>query len=475
MKFPNNFLWGGATAANQYEGGFDKGGRGLSVIDFVPGGKERLELRANGGIDLYNMDFDKYSYPNHHGTDFYNHWEEDINLFSEMGFKTFRMSISWSRIYPTGFEDTPNKEGLEFYKNIFLLLKQKNIVPIVTIAHFDIPIVIARELKGWQDKKTIDLYIKFANTIMEEYKDFVEYWIPFNEMNAGLFSPLTTLGFDHTKEDNPNEKTYQAIHNQLIANAKAVKLGHKINKNNKMCSMLIGQATYAFDCNPINQLANITEKRMFKFFCTDVMIRGYYPKYALKYFEQNNINIQISNEDKEILKNNTVDVHTFSYYASSVIDKTHNSQETILNMAHGQSNPFLKASDWGWTIDPIGLRITLNELYERYNIPLMIVENGLGANDKLENDTVIDDYRIEYLKLHIEQMADAINLDGIDLIGYTSWGCIDVVSASTGEMSKRYGYIYVDYNDDGTGTGKRYKKKSFDWYKNVISSNGEEL
>lgn len=475
MKFPKDFLWGGATAANQYEGGYDQGGRGHSVIDYVPGGKQRMQLRVSGEVDIYNMDFDKYVYPNHRGTEFYTHWEEDINLFAEMGFKVFRMSISWSRIYPTGFEAEPNVEGLEFYRKVFKLLKEKDIQPLVTIAHFDIPVEIARQINGWLSYETIELYEKFANTVMNEYKEYVTMWIPFNEMNAGMFSSLTTLGFDKIKFENPEQCMYQAIHHQLVANARVIKSGHQINSDNIMCSMLIGQASYAFDCDPINQLANHTDKRMFRFFCSDVIIRGKYPNYAIQLFDQEGIRLEISENDLTVIQKNTVDWHTFSYYASGVVDKTHETEETILNMAHGQKNPFLVASDWGWTVDPIGLRITLNELYERYDIPLMIVENGLGAHDVLENNTVIDDYRIDYLQKHFIQMNDAINLDGVDLRGYTSWGCIDVVSAGTGEMSKRYGYIYVDINDDGSGTANRFKKKSFNWYKKVIESNGNDL
>lgn len=475
MKFPKDFLWGGATAANQYEGGYDQGGRGHSVIDYVPGGKQRLEMRANGTIDIYNMDFDKYVYPNHRGTEFYTHYEEDINLFAEMGFKVFRMSISWSRIYPTGFEDTPNQAGIDFYMNIFKLLKEKNIIPLVTIAHFDVPVEIARKIDGWLSYETIALYTKFAKTVMEAYKDYVTLWIPFNEMNAGMFSTLTTLGFDKFHQKNGEEAMYQALHHQLVANALAVKIGHQINGENKMCSMLIGQASYSFDCDPVNQLANLLERRMFRYFLSDVMIKGKYPNYALKMFEAEDYTIAMSDEDLKLIREYTVDYHTFSYYASGVVDKTHQSETTLLNMAHGQKNPFLKASDWGWTVDPTGLRIVLNEIYDRYDIPLMIVENGLGAVDVLENETVEDDYRIDYLRRHFLEMEKAINIDGVDLLGYTSWGCIDVVSAGTGEMSKRYGYIYVDINDDGSGTAKRYRKKSFGWYKDVIASNGENI
>lgn len=467
-----NFLWGGATAANQYEGSFDVGGRGESVIDYVPGGKERMPLFLANQINIYERDEKAHTYPNHRGVEGYDYYLNDIDLMAEMGFNVYRLSISWSRIYPTGFEDQPNQEGIEFYRKVFKYLNEKNIEPLVTIAHFDIPLEIARKNDGWYQRNTVDLYAKLCKTIFTEYKDLVRLWIPFNEMNASMFIPLMTVGSDLTKFENRDEALYQCLHHQLVANALACKIGREISKSFKFATMTIGGASYAYDCNPQNALANTIDNRMFNYFCGDVQHRGYYPGYALKLFERNGYNIKMETEDVQILAQNTVDFHTFSYYSSNVIDVVNDHGDTSGNMMMGVKNPHLVESEWGWTIDPVGLRIVLNELYDRWETSLMIVENGLGAIDEFDGKTVEDDYRIDYLKRHIEQMELAISEDGIDLIGYTPWGWIDVVSASTGEMSKRYGFVYVDINDDGSGSGNRYPKKSFYWYQEVIANNG---
>lgn len=466
------FLWGGATAANQYEGSYNIGGRGESVIDYVPGGKERMPMSFRNEINIYERDEDKYVYPNHRAVEGYDNYLSDIDLMAEMGFNVYRMSIGWSRIYPTGFEQVPNQEGLDFYRKVFEYLKQKNIEPLVTIAHFDIPIEIARKNDGWHERNTIDLYIKFCTTIFNEYKDLVKLWIPFNEMNASMFLPLITVGSDLSKFENKDQALYQCLHHQLVANARACKVGREINPKFSFATMTIGSASYSFDCNPTNVLANTLENRMFKYFCGDVQHRGYYPSYALAMFESKGINLKVTEEDLDLLSENTVDFHTFSYYSSSVVDVVNEHPNSTGNMMMGVENPHLKASEWGWTIDPTGLRIVLNELYDRWQCELMIVENGLGAVDEFDGETVNDDYRIDYLRRHIEQMELAIKEDGVDLIGYTPWGWIDVVSASTGEMSKRYGFVYVDIDDAGNGSAKRYRKASFYWYKDVIANNG---
>lgn len=468
------FFWGGATAANQYEGSYNVGGRGESIIDYIPGGKARMKLSMSGQIDINNRDEETYVYPNHRAVEGYDYYLKDIELMAEMGFNIYRMSISWSRIFPTGFEDTPNQEGIDFYMSVFEKLKEYNIKPLVTIAHFDVPIEIARRIDGWLSRETIDLYVKYAKVILTEFKDYVDMWIPFNEMNASMFLSLMTLGFDSDKCENPKQALHQAIHHQLVANAEVVKLGHEINPENKMATMTISTASYAFDCNPLNVLSNTIDMRMFKYFCADVMIKGKYPSYATTMFANEGIEIAMEEGDVQLLVDHTVDFHTFSYYSSSVVDVVNGGEAGAGNMLNGKANPFLKASEWGWTVDAIGLRIVLNELYDRYDCQLMIVENGLGAIDEFDGTTVEDDYRIDYLQKHIEQMDLALNVDGVDLIGYTPWGWIDVVSASTGEMSKRYGFVYVDINDDGSGSGDRFKKKSFYWYKDVIANNGLE-
>lgn len=469
MSFPKNFMWGGATAANQCEGGYLEDGRGLSVIDCLPGGKERINIMTNDDFD-YEIDFEKYNYPNHLGNDFFNRYKEDIKLMKEMNFNTYRMSISWSRIFPMGDETEPNQKGLEFYDKVFEELKKNNIEPLVTIGHFDMPLNLVGKYGGWENPEMIEFFVNYSKTIIKRYKDLVKYWITFNEINSSLFHPMFSMGSKIETE----EGVYQALHYQLVASAKVIKLGKEINHEAKFASMSIAIANYSFDCDPQNQIDNLINMRMFKFFASDVQVRGYYPTYALNYFKEKNINLKITEEEKELLFDNKVDFHTFSYYMS-VIGASGNKEKTAGNMMNSLKNPFLTASEWGWEIDPKGLRYTLNELYDRYQIPLMIVENGLGATDILKEDNTIDDeYRISYLRQHIIEMEKAIK-DGVDLIGYTPWGWIDLVSASTGEMSKRYGFVYVDLDDNGQGTLNRYKKKSFDWYKNVIASNGEKL
>lgn len=466
-----DFLWGGATAANQYEGGYNLGGRGLSVIDFVPGSKIRLKLLHNSGVDIYNFD-DKYHYPNHHGSQFYDFFEEDLLYFKEMGFKVYRMSISWSRIYPTGFENEPNQEGLEFYRKLFLRLKEYQIEPLVTICHFDMPVEIARKLDGWYHKQTIDLYLKYAKTVLTEYSDLVSMWIPFNEMNVGAFGALMPIGVDSNRFENPLEVTYQAIANQLVANAECIKVAKDISSDNKIGTMIAAQASYAYDCNPKNQLANVLNTRMFRYFCGDTQVFGEIPQYAINYFKQNNIKLDLSQEELNSIRRNTVDFLSFSYYSSSVVDEVSEREKASGNMFVSVKNPFLEQTKWGWTLDADGFRIAINELYDRYRIPLFVAENGLGAYDIIEEDGIHDQYRIEYLSEHIKALEAAIEIDGADVFGYTMWGCIDLVSAGSGQFDKRYGLVHVNYNDAGEGDFKRTRKDSFYWYQNVIKNNG---
>lgn len=470
--FKQDFLWGGAIAANQYEGAHGMYGRGESVIDYIPGGKERVSIAKNNLVNIYQQDFEQHVYPNHRGVEGHKYYISDIDLMAELGFNVYRMSLNWTMIYPTGFEDEPNQEGIDFYHKIFKHLKAKGIKPLVTISHFDLPVEIARRNDGWFKRETIDLYLKFAKTILTEYKDYCEMWIPFNEMNAGIHFPIITMGCDFKDHAHREQSIFQGLHHQLVANALVTKLAHEINPNNKMATMTIGTMFYASDSNPINVMAMHTDNRIFRFLCGDVQHRGAYPSYAIKYFERQGIELDITEQDLIDLKENTVDFHTFSYYSSAVTDVVNDLETTTGNMVGGLVNPFLEQSDWGWTIDPIGLRIVLNELYTRWDKPVMIVENGLGAYDQVEDGKVHDQYRIDYFTKHIEQMQLAVDYDGVDLIGFTPWGWIDVVSASTGEMSKRYGFVYVDINDDGSGSGERLKKDSFYWYQQVIANNG---
>ena len=473
MGFPKDFLWGGATAANQCEGAYNQGGRGLATVDVQPIGKDRFPV-ALGKRKMFNFE-DGYFYPAQRGIDFYHHYKEDIKLFAEMGFKVFRMSIGWSRIFPNGDDIEPNKEGLNFYRSVFEECKKYGIEPLVTIAHFDVPMHLVTEYGSWKNRKLVDFYTKYCEIIFNEYKDIVKYWLTFNEINMLLHLPFTGAGLVFEEGENEEQIKYTAAHNQLIASAKATKIGHRINPDFKIGCMLAAGNTYANTPNPKDAFKALEADREGYFFI-DVQSRGYYPNYALKELERKGVTIPFEEGDKELLKENTVDFISFSYYSSRLTSADPEvNKETEGNVFATLKNPYLQASEWGWQIDPLGLRITLNSLYDRYQKPLFIVENGLGAKDELINETVEDDYRIDYLREHIKAMKDAVDLDGVELLGYTTWGCIDLVAASTGQMSKRYGFIYVDRDDEGNGTYKRYKKKSFGWYKKVIASSGEDL
>lgn len=473
MGFPKNFLWGGATAANQCEGAYNEGGRGLANVDVIPIGKDRFPV-ALGKRKMFDFE-EGYFYPAQKGIDFYHNYKEDIALLAEMGFKQFRLSLGWSRIFPNGDDKEPNREGIEFYRAVFEECKKYGIEPLVTIAHFDVPMNLITKYGSWRNRKLVDFFLRYCEVVFTEYKDLVKNWLTFNEINMLLHLPFMGAGLYIEEGENANQIKYTAAHHQLVASALATKLAHEINPEFKIGCMLAAGNTYANTCNP-NDVFKSMECDREGYFFIDVQSRGYYPSYALKQLERMGVTIPFEEGDKEVLKNNTVDFISFSYYSSRLTSADPEVNKfTEGNVFASLKNPYLKASEWGWQIDPLGFRITLNSLYDRYQKPLMVVENGLGAKDVLENGTVNDDYRIDYLRDHIKAMKDAIDLDGVEILGYTSWGCIDLVAASTGQMSKRYGYIYVDRDDDGNGTYKRYKKKSFYWYKKVIESNGEDL
>lgn len=466
-RFPEGFLWGGAVAANQCEGAYIEGGKGLSVQDVMSRGiaGARTETPTADNMKLEAIDF-------------YHRYKEDIALFAEMGFKVFRTSIAWSRIFPKGNEECPNEEGLKFYDNVFDECLKYGIEPLVTISHYETPLYLAEEYNGWVNRELIGFYENYVRVIFERYKNKVKYWLTFNEINSILHAPFMSGGINTPKEELSQQDLYQAIHHELVASALATKIGHEINPDMKIGCMVLSMPTYPLTPSPDDVIKAMEEEHK-NYFFGDVHVRGKYPGYMKRYFRDHNIEIKFAPEDEEILKN-TVDFVSFSYYMSicATADKAIESQGNA-NILPGVPNPTLKASEWGWQIDPQGLRYVLNMYYDRYQKPLFIVENGLGAVDVLVEDengnkTVEDDYRIEYLRDHLLQVREAI-ADGVELLGYTSWGCIDVVSASTAQLKKRYGYIYVDRNDDGTGTFQRYKKKSFDWYKNVIKTNGECL
>lgn len=471
-KMPENFLWGGATAANQYEGGWDEDGRGSSIADILTGGSVDKERRLTVPEPL-----DTEFYPNHEATDFYHHYKEDIALFAEMGFKVYRFSISWSRIFPKGDEETPNEKGLEFYDKVIDELNRYGIEPLVTISHYENPLHLSLAYGGWKNRKLIDFYLKFAKVLLERYKGKVKYWLTFNEINmlTQPFGAVFCAGMLDAA-DNTEEMRFQAMHHQLVASALAVKMAHEIDPNNQMGCMLAYHNAYPYTCHPKDVFYAQQYGQIHNSIAGDVHVRGKYPGFAWRYFNENNMNIAMEQEDEKILKEGTVDFVSISYYSSNCVSLTsEDAEQTKGNGEENLKNPYLKASDWGWQIDALGLRYVLNQIYDRYQIPIMIVENGLGAVDQLTEDGKIhDDYRIDYMRQHIEQMKEAI-YDGVDLIGYTCWGCTDLVSASTGEVKKRYGLIFVDKYDDGTGDMSRKRKDSFYWYQKVIESNGEIL
>ena len=456
MPLKKDFLWGGATAANQCEGAYREGGRGLANVDVIPHGPERRSVML-GERHMDRIE-DGYYYPALEGIDFYHHYKEDIALLGEMGFKTFRMSIGWSRIFPKGDEEEPNEEGLQFYENVFRECRRYGIEPLVTITHFDCPMHLIKTYGGWKNRKLVELYKKLVTVLFTRYKGLVHYWLTFNEINMILHLPFMGAGLQFIEGEDKNQAKYASAHHELVASAWAVKIAHEIDPENKVGCMMAAGNYYPYCCMPEDVWAAMGKDRENMLFI-DVQARGYYPAYGKKMFEKLGVHIDMTPEDERILRENTVDFISFSYYSSRCIT----TQE-----------------QWGWQIDPLGLRITMNSLYDRYQKPLFIVENGLGAKDELVSDgkgsfTVNDDYRIEYLRAHIEAFKAAVEEDGVELWGYTPWGCIDLVSASTGEMSKRYGFIYVNRGDDGSGDFSRYRKKSFYWYKDVIASNGEKL
>ncbi|WP_288394071.1 6-phospho-beta-glucosidase [uncultured Vagococcus sp.] len=474
MGFRKDFLWGGATAANQCEGGFDQGGRGLANVDLAPAGPDRHQVIA-GEKKMFNFD-DEHFYPAQNAIDMYTHFKEDIALFAEMGFKTYRLSIAWSRIFPKGDESEPNEEGLKFYEELFKECRKYNIEPLVTITHFDVPMHLVENYGSWRSRELVGFYENLCRVLFTRYKGLVKYWLTFNEINMLLHLPFMGAGIYFEEGENKEQVKYTAAHHELLASAIATKIAHEVDPENQVGCMLAAGANYAYTCKPEDVWAAKKTDRE-NYFFIDVQSRGEYPAYALKELERKGIKLPIEDGDLDILKENTVDFISFSYYSSHVqAEKMSEENKTDGNAFDSIKNPYLESSEWGWQIDPLGLRITMNELYDRYQKPLFVVENGLGAVDTPdENGYVVDDYRIDYLRAHIKAMRDAVELDGVDLLGYTTWGCIDLVSAGTGEMKKRYGFIYVDRDDQGNGTLKRTKKKSFEWYKQVIATNGEEL
>ena len=472
----DDFLWGGAVAAHQIEGGWQEGGKGISIADVMTAGGNGIPRRITDGV------VPGENYPNHEAVDFYHHYKEDVALMAEMGFKSFRTSIAWSRIYPNGDDAEPNEAGLQFYDDLFDELHKYNIEPIITLQHFEMPYHLAKKYNGFMDHRCIDFFARFARTCFERYKGKVHYWMTFNEINNQGANPIAhhmlQEGAVLTTDDNPdNERMmYQSSLYELVASARAVKIGHEIDPANRIGCMIAYEPVYPADCSP-DSMIEMTEANHKRYWYMDVHCRGFIPNYMYKYWERMGFALQLSEEDQKELKEGTVDYIGFSYYMSKAAAKGKNNPHfNYYDGVQTVDNPFLKKSDWGWPIDPEGLRYALCWMYERYNLPLMIVENGLGAYDqKLPDGTVNDDYRIDYLRSHIKAMEEAVAEDGVDLLGYQMWSPIDIVSASSGEYDKRYGFVYVNRNNKGEGDFSRSRKKSFYWYKRVIASNGEEL
>ena len=480
-KFPKGFLWGGATAANQIEGGYNEGGKGISVSDCAKMKRDvsvkdyhKLNEVTTRDIEkaLENLQ-DTVNYPKRHGSDFYHRYKQDIALLAEMGFKVFRMSIAWSRIFPNGDELYPNEEGLKFYDDVFDELLAHGIQPLVTMSHYEPPIHLVLKYNGWYARELVSFFERYVNVICERYKNKVKYWITFNEIDSIIRHPYTTGGLvkDRFAGMNFEEVCYQAMHHQFVASALATKICHEIIPDAKVGCMITKLSFYPMTCKPEDILES--QKRMRNIYAySDTQVFGEYPSYLLKYYENHGIHIEKQEGDDEIMKNYPVDFVSFSYYMSSCVAADEDDLEkTAGNTVMALKNPYLPSSEWGWQIDPIGLRVSLVELYDRYRKPLFIVENGLGAKDALVNGKIHDTYRIEYYRQHFQCMYGAIAEDGVDLMGYTSWACIDLISESTKQMSKRYGFIYVDADDDGKGTYDRYRKDSFYWYQKVIRNN----
>lgn len=478
MTLPKDFLWGGALAAHQFEGGWNEAGKGPSVVDVMTAGAHGIPRQITETVEE-----DKF-YPNHEAIDFYHRYKEDIALFAELGLKCLRTSIGWSRIFPKGDEAEPNEAGLQFYDDVFDELLKHGIEPVITLSHFEMPLHLAREYGGFRSRKVAEYFAKFAEVCFNRYKDKVTYWMTFNEINnkMDVNNPLflwTNSGVSVKEGENAKEVMYQAGHHELLASAWAVAKGKEINPAFQIGAMVSHVPIYPYSSNPEDVMLAEEYMRQ-RYFFPDVQVRGYYPIYALKEFEREGYHIPFEEGDEESLRKGKVDYLGFSYYMSTTVksDTVSDHNGDIVNGAlpHGVDNPYIKSSDWGWSIDPTGLRYTLNRFYDRYQIPLFIVENGFGAIDQVEEDgSIHDPERIQYLASHIEALKKAIEYDGVDLIGYTPWGIIDIVSFTTGEMKKRYGMIYVDRDNEGNGSMKRLKKDSFTWYQNVIATNGEEV
>jgi 6-phospho-beta-glucosidase len=479
-QFPKGFLWGGATAANQFEGAFNEGGKGLCFADILPGGAEDRIKVLMGKEKPFTYDTASHVYPNHVATDHYHHYKEDIALLGEMGYKVYRLSINWARIFPNGDDAQPNEAGLAFYDAVFAECKRFNIEPLVTISHYEMPVHLMEKYGGWTNRALIDFYVNYAQTLLTRYKGIVRYWLTFNEINCGLLMPAMSLGFyGDPSENETKQKAYQGLHHQFVASSTATRIAHEIDPDNKVGCMIGYMVSYPATCHPEDVFGNYKREHTTNGYCLNVHAKGVYSPFAKALWKECGKAPEMQAGDLALLEKHPVDFISFSYYSTSLVkvhDLTPEDEKAAGNiMSGGIKNPYLPTSEWGWQIDPTGLRYSLNKLYAEYGKPLFVVENGLGAKDKVEADgSINDDYRIAYFREHVKAMSQAID-DGVDLMGYTPWGCIDLVSAGTGQYAKRYGFVYVDRDDEGKGTLARSRKKSFGWYRDVIASNGEQL
>lgn len=481
--FPKGFLWGGAISASQAEGAYDAGGKGLDTQNLryfnADWNRDERDLNRNINMttDRFNkalIDTDITNYPFRWGIDFYHKYKEDLAMMEEMGMNIFRTSIDWSRIFPNGDDQEPNEEGINFYINLFDECHKRGMKVFATMLHYNIPVNLVTKYGGWKNRKTIDFYLRYARVLFERIGDRVDYWLPFNEINAGKFNPYNGVCLIKDQEEDYESTIFQCLHHQFIANALTIKMAHEIIPGSMVGGMIARFTTYPATCKPDDVMQMILDDQYSNFFYADIMARGRYPGYMDRYFNDNGIIINKEPGDDEILENNKVDFLSFSYYMSMVSTTNKEWDKTSGNLVSGNKNPYLEASEWGWQIDPVGLRISLNQLYDRYQLPMFVTENGLGAFDEIKEGKIHDHYRIDYLKEHVKQMKEAI-IDGVELIGYTMWGIIDIVSCGTIEMKKRYGVIYVDQDERGEGSKKRYKKDSFYWYQDCIKSNGEDI
>lgn len=469
--FNKSFLWGGAIASNQADGLFSFK-KGTSIADFrlfTSSRDDRAEFTKKGFGEITFDEISKGNYPKRRGIDFFHNFEKDLSLMKEMGIKAFRTSIDWSFMYPKGIETTPDTVALDFYDRLIKEIRKNQMEPVITLSHYEMPTYLVENYQGWYNKKTIKFFTDFARVCIERYHRDVKYWITFNQINMANFD---SLGIRFHKFQNPYQAIYQGSHNQFVASSIIKKMANEIDKELKIGTMLSDKIAYPASCRPEDMLFNM-KKNQLQFLYSDVQIRGEYPGYATRYFEDKGIKLDIREEEITLLKMYPMDYLAFSYYYTKINDRK---KDSLDNMFDRSKNPYLETSEWGWEIDPIGLRIAINRYNDRYpGLPLFITENGLGATDVLEDDgKVHDEYRIEYLREHLLQIDEAIK-DGCNVIGYLLWSPIDIVSCSSSEMKKRYGCIYVDLDDDGKGSGIRIKKDSFYWYKKVIRSNGNSL